>query len=412
MRVVYFDYWTKGLHNFKAIDSLLKQNGHETMLFHIGSWRYAHSKEETIDGILCRDISFYQTNNIFKVLEKIRPDVVVFLNCEHLVDRVIIQSCNTLNAKSVFLMHGIRATGEEINASIQIYSGHYNNIFNKIKKATKYFRLIIPNYFNIVWKVKKRDFLSLRPFKTVYSYFSNPAKSIFFPSNYVELIADRYLLYAKKYADHYFSLGVPRENLIVAGNPAYDELFSKIATNDFSTSSLPIDCMHPNASVKHFAIYLEDAFVEQGNLGGWDNQFRSKLIGEMASSLEKQGYFLVVKLHPKTELTAIDINHPNCLLLKQTNLFDLVYYSSFCIGHISTTINIAVLLEKPIVIPQWGSCKNIVDYFIKTNVGNPWLNPKDEVDLNINYEARTIFFEDSISYRGSNSILNIVNAII
>mgnify|MGYP000076603935 CR=1 FL=1 len=76
MLVVYFDYWTGGIRNFFDIDKELKSAGIDTMLFHLGSWNESAVKpHEKIQQIDCFDISSYATNYIYKVLEKLSPDV-------------------------------------------------------------------------------------------------------------------------------------------------------------------------------------------------------------------------------------------------------------------------------------------------------------------------------------------------
>ena len=77
MKIIFFDYWTKGVHNFVPIDEELKKRGHETLLLHIGSFRFPHSKEEVIANIQCRDILYYNTIFIYKALSIEKPDVVV-----------------------------------------------------------------------------------------------------------------------------------------------------------------------------------------------------------------------------------------------------------------------------------------------------------------------------------------------
>ena len=51
MKIVYFDYWTGGIHNFKAIDFELKKLGHNTLLFHIGSFNESVKSYEIIENI-------------------------------------------------------------------------------------------------------------------------------------------------------------------------------------------------------------------------------------------------------------------------------------------------------------------------------------------------------------------------
>ena len=111
MKIAYFDYWTEGIQNFVPFDSMLRKRGHETLLLHIGSFNAVHSKEEVVNGIKCRDISYYNTKMIYKMIEQEKPDIIITLNTTKLLDRVITMSCRKLKIKSIYLMHGMRDFG-------------------------------------------------------------------------------------------------------------------------------------------------------------------------------------------------------------------------------------------------------------------------------------------------------------
>jgi len=412
MKIVYFDYWTNGLHNFKTIDSALRESGHETMLLHVGSWRFPHQEEQVIDEIVCRDISYYNTSDLYQVLKTLKPDVVITLNCSSLLDRSLSLNCKSLGIKTVFLMHGIRATGNEIDKTIEIYSVHYNSIFNKLKKGKKYLKTFIPNYVSALKRSKPSRILNLKFLSTIYSNFSSPAKNMFFPKNSDEIVTDKCLVYSNKYIAYYTSIGFPGNTIHVVGNPAYDALFKRIDERSFNAAGLPAAVQQIIAGGKKYAVYLEDGFVEQGNMGEWTNEFRSKLVNDIAERLKKENVFLVVKIHPSASAALFKATSDNMLLLEKTDLNALIYYSSFCFGHISTTVNVAVLLNKAVIVPQWSFSANIVDYYVKTNVAKPWLNIEDEIDTSIDEKSRDAYVHDSITVTKPVAIHNIVHEIV
>ena len=53
-KILYFDYWTVGIKNFKFFDQDLKDNGFTTKLRHLNSWRGINEPiSQVIQGIDC-----------------------------------------------------------------------------------------------------------------------------------------------------------------------------------------------------------------------------------------------------------------------------------------------------------------------------------------------------------------------
>ena len=60
-KILFIDSWTKGIHNFSPIATKLRDLGWESLLVHRGSWGHDQGRplEENIDGVLVRDIKYY-----------------------------------------------------------------------------------------------------------------------------------------------------------------------------------------------------------------------------------------------------------------------------------------------------------------------------------------------------------------
>ena len=101
MKILYFDYWTKGLpHNILPLDGLLREEGFERILVHVGSWRdHSVKQEEIICGLLCRDIGYYG-GNLRKMLIEESPDAVYVLNVGGTLDRLVNRVCRNLGIKT------------------------------------------------------------------------------------------------------------------------------------------------------------------------------------------------------------------------------------------------------------------------------------------------------------------------
>ena len=62
-KIIFFDSWTKGIHNFSPIANELSKLGWQCLLVHRGSWEHDVGRplEEEIEGVLVRDIKYCKT---------------------------------------------------------------------------------------------------------------------------------------------------------------------------------------------------------------------------------------------------------------------------------------------------------------------------------------------------------------
>lgn len=412
MKIVYFDYWTKGIANFIDIDKQLKSQGHDTQLFHIGSFRSEVPKSEVVADIMCTDISAFNTSLIFKALSEINPDVVVTLNTTYLLDRAVVLACRQLDIKTVFLMHGTRATGVNISKAIETAERSYNSIWKKLRKSLKYIKLVIPNYIYTLYMHDKKKVLSCYFIKVIYAYFKSPGKAMYAPDYPDELIHDKCLVYAKDYIEYYKNLGYAAAQITVTGNPKQDKLLERIHKKQFSKDSFSSEVFCHLKEMPKYAVYLEDSFVESGNMYGWDNVYRNRHLTQIAERLKKDDTVLVIKLHPATSINDIEISSDNAVVVEQTDLDSLIFYCEYCIAHISTTVNIPVLLEKPVLVPKWERSALVIDYYTDNNVAAPWLDINNRVVLSIDKAARSAFIDRYISVTKPVAMKNILKEIL
>ena len=150
MKVLFFDTWTLGIGNFVPIARELKNKNVDCLLIHRGSMgaEPGRPKEEVIQGIKTRDITFYSSALIHKIFNKEKPDAIVILSSFYILDRAVILSARALGIKTFFLMPGIREVDEEYIRTTE-YETKFrklNSIKSKLKKIPKYLTFVIPNY--------------------------------------------------------------------------------------------------------------------------------------------------------------------------------------------------------------------------------------------------------------------------
>lgn len=390
MKIIYFDYWRKGIIHFIPINSELIKNGANTIFIHTGSFRYFHPIEELYQGILCRDIRYYKTIFIHEVIKKERPDIVMLLNTTYLLDRAVILSCRKLKIKTVFMMHGIRNMDltdlKKLKELNKVFSLKY-----KVLKIKKYIK-IIPNYIYSLITYNYQNIINFRFIKVIIHYFIESVRAKILPKYSDELICDKCLIFGEFYRDYYRSLGYPDGNIKVVGIPQYDELLNKILNRSFIRDKLPLAIKK-----KQYAIYLEDSFPES-NVSDWDDKYRNFHLNQLSERLKNENLLLVIKLHPTSKRENVILESNNSIIIKNCDLFNLIYYSSLCIGHISTTINIPLILNKPVVIPKWGPSEKLPDYFVKTGVANEWKTINSNINYDINATLRKKFLYHKIGF--------------
>lgn len=354
-KILYFDYWTAGIHNFKLFDKELSDSGFETKLIHVGSWKNKNVPPyQKIDEINCFDIGYFDSGLLFNVLKQEAPKVVIMLNASLITDRTVILSCKKLGIKSVYLMHGALTREEFIEDSIESSNQSFKT--NRLSKSIRHLKGTIPNYFYSVFKYKSSFLLRWYPYGLLIKTFTNPARYINFPPPSFDLSPDLSLVYGNIDKRFYEKLFIGTDSQIkVVGNPTLDRYFQELKelANDrdlfLVQNSIPLDTP--------YITYIEEGLVEDKV---WDNEYRIKFLMDISRVCTEKDFHLVVKLHPRTTRG----KHIDSLLelkgitfIREVNFSKLIYFTSKCISHYSTTLIYPMLLDKPILMPRWGNSR-------------------------------------------------------
>lgn len=397
MKVVFFDYWTKGLHHFVPIDRALKAAGHSTLLIHLGSLREDCPKEEVLKDILCRDIRFYKSHLIYDILREERPDVVLTLNARTVFDRALVISCRKLGIRTVFLAHGIDVFLDDPDSGSKVFEKTVNNVGFLLPRVGKYVSMILPNYFHAIWKSGAGPMGLLRGLRTLFSFAINPGRTVLLPPAIEEVAHDRHLLFSAQAVEAICKIGYPRAKVFAVGNPKNDDLLNRLQGAKFRTFDLPPEVQELVKAERPYALVLEDSFPESMGMAGWTAEYRNRWLREMAAGLRQNGFEMVVKLHPVSDKKSIDLGNEKGLVFQSADLDALIRFSKFCIAHSSTTVDNCVILDKPVVTPVWGLSKSVSEYFIDLKISRAWHAPKDQPDLSIDQAAREKYKAERIT---------------
>jgi len=362
-KIVYFDYWTVGINNFKLVDQSFKDRGFETKLIHLNSWRGIQEPIfQEIQGINCYDIKYYNTNLLFKVLKEEKPIAVVMLNASFITDRTIILACKKLGIKSIYLMHGSELSEEFIDDGIRLINKTLKK--NRIKKAIKHIRGTVWNYLYSIANYDQKYIYQLHAYKVLLKTFINPAKYLLFPPPAFDLQPDLTLVYGISEKEFYKKKY--KSAIKVVGNPDLDKYFQEI---DSLKEDKELFCKTNNIPLnKPYITYIDEGLVENKT---WDNEYRINFFTNINKACSEAGFHLVIKLHPKT---AKGPNRASFDLLKdvtiisQVNFPKLIYFTDLCISHYSTTLIYPILLDKPVLVPRWDNSSNLLTIYTNKEV--------------------------------------------
>lgn len=409
-KILYLDNWDNGYRHFLRLDKSFKDKGFETLLVHTGSWVGKTSEiwvdkeievENEIGGLTIRDISYYKTNRIRKVIEAEKPYAVILINLSFIIDRAIVKICKDLNINIYYLAHGklITAEGQAVvKQNMKDYGK--NKLLSKLTKKNLY---AMYNYF-----IEMKSIFKF--FSFFYRAIDDYTQFTAFPKYSDELEATKsFVYYPMDYDVMVNEFGFPKDSVQIVGNPELDAFYNtEIRDKDcFITEELQIQN-------NNYVAYMDDGLSAMRN---WDSNKWMDFLDDLNQILVKHKLQLVIKLHPRRKID-------DCLeFFKEKGIkyfYDLdfknyVYHSVFTISHFSSVIIYPLLLGKSVKSPRWGLSKgieenyppNIIKYYYSREDFE-----KDILNLEINEDDIKEYLSESLANYDGKTISRIVNEVL
>jgi hypothetical protein len=371
--IIFFDYWTRGIRHFKKISVELAQQNITTLLLHTASWRgdldieniKINKYEECIEGIVCRDIMYYE-NSIVNALKKEKPKAVILLNVQT-EDRIIIRYCRSNNIKTIYLMHGTLINDTKLS-SITMDSAF--GIKDRLIRFKKY-RILIKEYFRAFNQKNIFGFLSLEYFSYFIKLFLSPGRVIYNIWKFKDSYPDIALVYTQSDFDLFITkMGYPAHKVRVVGNYNLDEVFEKVNTSGTydlikSNFNLPNDAK--------YILYIEGGFFTTTySIPGWTLENIANEIRNICNTISQFNLFLIVKLHPSSNYLNLEQRINDIKNLKITRDFDITYLNMNALavfGQSSSVLRIPLLIKKPLFILSLEPLNLIFHEYIDNNFG-------------------------------------------
>jgi len=346
-KILYFDNWDKGYRNFLRLDSKFKVRGFQTLLLHTTSLtEKIDNPEKQIEGLILRDISYYKTKCLKKIILEENPSAIILLNLSFILDRVIVRICQDLGICVFYLAHGRLITIDNMG-DVKAALGK-GSLFSKIKKK---------NIFSIYNYI-----LGLKKISEIGSFFkkiiTRPTEFMTLPNHCKELdVTKSFVYYDTDYDLMTKEFGFPKNRVQVVGNPELDKFFNTEIKDKETFCSEEL-----NIKSNQYVAYIDDGLP---STFGWDNDKWFEFMAEINEILKTNSLHLVVKLHPRRKVkelksffTKNDITYHQDLDFK-----NYLYHSLFVISHYSSVIVYALILNKKVKSPRWGMSEGLIKQY-------------------------------------------------
>lgn len=416
-----FDYWTKGIHNFIPIARELTKSGYSVKLLHLGSWRdRAVPTTEIINDLECIDIAEFG-GDIRKGIESLCPSIVVMLNTTMTVDRTVNRICRSLGIKTVYLMHGIKAVGDDLDEFVRHQNIHWT-LKKRFSKVPKYASLVA-RYLGAIARDNPVELFSPATYGHFVQLAASPGSSHQRPWPHKDVYCDLALVYANVYRNSLIGeASYPAERVKVVGNPNLDSVFRLSEENDAKERAAALLLSLGVDNSRRVVAYMEDGFVEQG-IGSWTEQTRLTELREIAASVRAAGFDLIIKMHPGSNPDAVlreFAQNPHVRVVLTIDLALLLCGCAAVIGHISTTLMVPIALGLPLIVPTWSPGLERYSYYVGQGAAIPARTPNDLVEILLNLHCAKnqvagsldAFIESYITFTDGRSLDRIVRHII
>lgn len=342
MKILFFDYWLKGIANFERLVPELQRRGcTDIRMVHVGSWKNPQDGlVHEHNGFKSYDIQHYHTYSFYKVLKMETPDVVVTMNLYFLMDKAIVVFCKKLGIKVVYMAHGRMLTKSD-QFSDYLKKDLKKGLLGKIRIDTIAY---LYNYWLSTFISKK----PLRFLITLCALVKDPASMTLYSSYTEELAADKLLLfYESDKTEYVCKRNFPDRNMTIVGNPELDGYIqSKIEDKEDFLRTLGVKS-------KAYLLYLDDGNVEARTMGKADWYDMLTVYTEIC---KRHGLTLVVKLHPRTNQAEHQtyFDSQDIVAVKKVNFRNIVEHAYAVTSLMSTTITMPLISGKRVISPRWG----------------------------------------------------------
>jgi hypothetical protein len=345
--IIGFDSWTTGSHHYEKLVSAFEKKGYQLLLIHIGSWGHDKNRptEEYIRQLKVRDISYYADQSFSGILNKEKPEAVIFLSTRAFAHQAFNRYANHLNIPTVHLAHGLVGV-QVISADDPAYKTNYRSLFSIwTRRIGKNVTKLMPCYMRSLMDTKAtpQDWLAFG--KELYDKaFAKNNNNILAPLDAKTTIG---LVYTK--ADiPFFRDGhhLDEKDIYIVGNP--DLIRFDLQKEDFGIG------LDQHSTDKKEIIYIDTALIQAGLVFHDEAEY----VGHLANThrqLAEQGYQMIVKLHPSHVNTGVPaaLTQLGIEICQNADFVNRLKNCTAAMVEPSSAAMIPALMGKPLLLVQY-----------------------------------------------------------
>ena len=373
--LTYVKNWIDPLHQF------FSKNNINVIIFHMHSLRYEDKSipESSIEYV-SYDIGRLNIKKVIALLEKQRPDAVLFFHFKSFADYIVLRLTKLLNIRSIYLQHGAYSSKVFNFVTVSKVSG--------LKRYLFHFRQFVQ--FIFVKSVNIVNELNL-----VIKYFiNNNLKGTKY--NYTIL----YSKYNLDYIQEKFSFN--EEQVRYSGFPVVQFQDQLKSTTNLSKKEKRILFLQE----KMIPAYTTISFNQE-------HEYFQNIINKCV----KYNYNITMRLHPRVDYEFYNkmLENDEITIDNDTSLFNQILAADFIIGNMSTALYAAVINKKPIITIFYPNFKKITNIFNEIAINAPDYNTLENIFQSPNkWNKKLSLYDDFIDkYIGrNNSYENQVKTIL
>ena len=204
--------------------------------------------------------------------------------------------------------------------------------------------------------------MGLKKLSEIGSFFKkiikSPTEFMILPKYCKELdVTNSFVYYDTDYDLMTKEFGFPKNKVHVVGNPELDGFFNTKIKDKQTFCSQEL-----NIKSNTYVAYIDDGM---SSTFGWDNEKWFEFMTEINEILKTNSLQLVVKLHPRRNVEELkpffSIN--NITYHQDLDFKNYLHHSLFVISHYSSTIVYALILNKKVKSPRWGTSEGLIKQY-------------------------------------------------
>lgn len=348
IKVLGFDGWTMGVRHYVRLLDAFAESNIDLVLAHLGSWGEdkGREKEESINGLTVRDISFYDHSSYEEILDFEQPDLVLFLSTETFAHRAFQRYCKCRGIPTLHLYHGL--------VSVTVLDGKREpfklNLISQIRfisrQAYKSLFKTFPVYAESLWKTSANVFEWMRFLRDI--IYRILGKTIFIPAD--DSVSSKCCVYtAADIRDATSRFRLDSDNVVVVGNP---DLLT------FGVTSNAIGAMSSRDSAEFSDVmYIDTGLSSFGSNFKSTKEYAEYIISLNSKlSLQKRNLIFKSKPHPVeyAEYIKSVLQEHNIEVVENDEFINRMKTCCACITEPSTLGLLPTLMGMPLFLARFG----------------------------------------------------------